>query len=518
MAAAFMRFRGLFWGEYQYLHPDERFMVWVGTDISPVNSLSEYWDSSTSSLNPHNRGHGFYVYGTLPLYMARYAVEWVYGHSGFNEMTNAGRFLSAFADLLTVLFVYLIGARVYDKRVGLLAAGFSAFAVLQIQQSHFFTVDTFTTLFSMIAVYFAVSIANNRDAPKRGDQDSNLESVHSFDDGVNIAGNEPRSYFQYLVQFIKSPDFLLAIGFGVALGLAASSKVSAAPLAILLPGAFLIRLSYLKKSEQYHFVWAVLGYLIVAGGISLLVFRIFQPIAFSGPGFFGLNPNQAWVANIRELQTQAGGDVDFPPALQWARRPVWFAWENMVRWGMGLPLGILAWTGFLWAGWRMIRGEFRKHILLWGWTALIFVWQSSIFNPSMRYQLLIYPILAIFAAWAVFRLYDLGRRKREERKEADLEAAFLTEESENTVQNKKINWLSPAAVVIGTGVLIATAIYAYSFSNIYVRPITRVEASSWIYQNIPGPISLPIQTGEGEFVQQISYPYNYQISPDLPFV
>ena len=493
-------------------------MVWVGTDISPVNSLSEYWDSSTSSLNPHNRGHGFYVYGTLPLYMARYAVEWVYGHSGFNEMTNAGRFLSAFADLLTVLFVYLIGARVYDKRVGLLAAGFSAFAVLQIQQSHFFTVDTFTTLFSMIAVYFAVSIANNRDAPKRGDQDSNLESVHSFDDGVNIAGNEPRSYFQYLVQFIKSPDFLLAIGFGVALGLAASSKVSAAPLAILLPGAFLIRLSYLKKSEQYHFVWAVLGYLIVAGGISLLVFRIFQPIAFSGPGFFGLNPNQAWVANIRELQTQAGGDVDFPPALQWARRPVWFAWENMVRWGMGLPLGILAWTGFLWAGWRMIRGEFRKHILLWGWTALIFVWQSSIFNPSMRYQLLIYPILAIFAAWAVFRLYDLGRRKREERKEADLEAAFLTEESENTVQNKKINWLSPAAVVIGTGVLIATAIYAYSFSNIYVRPITRVEASSWIYQNIPGPISLPIQTGEGEFVQQISYPYNYQISPDLPFV
>ncbi|UCD43074.1 MAG: glycosyltransferase family 39 protein, partial [Chloroflexota bacterium] len=159
IAAAFLRFRGLTWGEYQYLHPDERFLIWVGTDISPVDNLAEYWDTGNSSLNPHNRGHGFYVYGTLPLYLARYAVEWVYGHSGFNEMTNAGRFLSAFADLMTVLFVYLVGAKIYNKRVGLIAAGLSGFAVLQIQQSHFFTVDTFTTLFSMIAIYFAVSIA-----------------------------------------------------------------------------------------------------------------------------------------------------------------------------------------------------------------------------------------------------------------------------------------------------------------------------------------------------------------------
>ena len=98
----------------------------------------------------------------------------------------------------------------------------------------------------------------------------------------------------------------------------------------------------------------------------------------------------------------------FPLPLQWARRPVWFAWSNMVRWGMGVPLGILPESDSFWAGWRMIRGDFRKHILLWGWTGFIFVWQSMIFNPSMRYQLLIYPIFT-FAAWAVIRLYDLGR-------------------------------------------------------------------------------------------------------------
>ena len=67
-----------------------------------------YFDASCSPLNPNNRGHSFYVYGTLPMFAARYLVEWIYGHSGFNEMTDVGRALSALVDLLTVLLVYLV--------------------------------------------------------------------------------------------------------------------------------------------------------------------------------------------------------------------------------------------------------------------------------------------------------------------------------------------------------------------------------------------------------------------------
>ena len=74
IAAAFLRVNGLFWGENQYLHPDERFLVWVGTDISPVETIGDYFDTANSSLNPHNRGHGFYVYGTLPMFITRYIV------------------------------------------------------------------------------------------------------------------------------------------------------------------------------------------------------------------------------------------------------------------------------------------------------------------------------------------------------------------------------------------------------------------------------------------------------------
>lgn len=518
IAAAFLRFRGLFWGEYQYLHPDERFLVWVGTDISPVSSLGEYWDTANSSLNPHNRGHGFYVYGTLPLYLARYVVEWVYGHSGFNEMTNVGRALSAFADLLTVFFVYLIGSKTYDRRVGVLAAAFSGLAVLQIQHAHFFTVDTFTLLFSLAAVYFAVRIAY--DQHERTASDNQIQVNQSTILEGEIPDPQPglKNIYGLITHFVKHPNFLLSLGFGIALGFAASSKVSAAPVAILLPAAFLLQLFKGRSVAEKREVWFAVSYLVLAGFTSLLVFRICQPMAFSGPGFFGLTPNPAWVANLRELQTQAGGDVDFPPALQWARRPIWFAWENMVKWGLGLPLGILAWTGFLWAGWRMIRGDFRRHILLWGWTALIFVWQSLIFNPSMRYQLLIYPILAIFAAWFVFRLFDYGRNQTDAGESLILGASNGIAVNKTETRKPGNRWAHCLAILIGTGVLLATAFYAISFSNIYDRPITRIEASRWIYQNIPGAISLPIQTEDSEYLQQISYPYNYQVNQAIPFV
>ena len=131
LVGAYFRWVGWDWGEYQYLHPDERFLVWVGSDIMPVGTPDAeiglvptaeripwraaypkeypdcqtwggYFDASCSPMNPNNRGHGFYVYGTLPVFITRYLVEWIYGHSGFEEMTDVGRPLSALADLLTV--------------------------------------------------------------------------------------------------------------------------------------------------------------------------------------------------------------------------------------------------------------------------------------------------------------------------------------------------------------------------------------------------------------------------------
>jgi YYY domain-containing protein len=546
LIGAYFRFTGLSWGEYQYLHPDERFLVWVGTDIQPigtpqdqlgsppsvatqpwrapfVSSLPDcqawggYFDTACSPLNPNNRGHDFYVYGTFPMFLTRYVVQWVYGHSGFDVMTNIGRALAALFDLGTVLLAYLVGTRLYDRRVGLLAAAFYAFAAFPIQQSHFFTMDTFITFFAMLGVYFAVEVlvgdwfAGRRLKPAIRERAIEAHSADPPAPGevaqtVGETGGYLLPKFSFS-RFVHQPLFLLCLGFGIALGMAMASKVSAAPLALLLPAAMLIRLYGLPATEQRRRALDAAVYLALGAVVSFLVFRVLQPYAFTGPGFFGLKLNPAWISNLIELRNQTTGDVDFPPAIQWARRPIWFAGYNLTVWGMGLPLGLLAWAGFFWMGWRMIKGEWRKHAMLWGWTALYFTWQSSGFNPTMRYQLPIYPTLAIFAGWAVVSLYE--RKGQIATSLAQMRSFWM---------RAIANWRRILAVTIGVVVVISTLAYGFAFSGIYDRPITRVAASRWIYQNIPGPINLPIQTSQGVDNQPVPYSQGYVIQPGVPYV
>ena len=134
---AYFRFVGINWGENTFMHPDERFLVWVTADIAPAQNLSEYFDTAQSTLNPNNRGHGFYVYGTLPIFLARYLVNSIFPAPGWEQITLVGRTLSALADLLTVLLIFGVAARLYNRRVALLASAFYALAVLPIQLSHF---------------------------------------------------------------------------------------------------------------------------------------------------------------------------------------------------------------------------------------------------------------------------------------------------------------------------------------------------------------------------------------------
>ena len=513
LVGAYLRANGLLWGEYQFLHPDERFLVWVGTDISPVDSLSQYFDAANSSLNPVNRGHGFYVYGTLPMFVTRYAVQAIFGHSGFNEMTQVGRVLSALADLLVVFLVYVVGKELYDKRVGVLAAAFSAATVLQIQQSHFFTMDTFINLFSFLAFYFAVRVLVDPSAFKKpvvapafalsSNTSSTIQPLPSTEPS-------PSPLPTPLFTFFKNPLFLYSLGFGIALGAAVASKLNAAPMALALPAAMVLRIIQLPKKERWPWAEKAIVYLAIAAVVSLLVFRVAQPYTFSGPGFFGLKPNPQWLANMRELRAQSSGDVDFPPAMQWARRSITFSGQNLVLWGLGLPLGLLALIGFLWAGWRMLKGEWQRHALIWGWTAMYFGWQSLALNPTLRYQLPIYPMLAIFAAWAVIHLWDTARVKADRKRIKD-EGVTVAEASSS------FRWGRLLAVFIGGFVVIATFVYAFAFTQIYSRPITRVEASRWIMQNIPGPINLHIQTTNGEVSQPLPFPYKSIVQPGVPY-
>ncbi len=305
------------------------------------------------------------------------------------------------------------------------------------------------------------------------------------------------------LRFIRHPLFLFSLGFGVSLGLAVSSKLSAAPLAIILPGALVLRYltaiprpavdngQPLTINRQLSAIpWLLVAvYLIIAAFVSILVFRIFQPYAFKG---LGISPT--WLSNMQQLEGQSNGDADVPFALQWARRSHLFSFTNLTVWGLGLPLGILAWLGFLWMAWRILKGELR-HLLLWGWTAIFFGWQSLAFNPTMRYQLPIYPLLCMLAAWIVFEL-------------AGLNVSWL----------KRFNLRIILASLAGVIVLVLTLAWAYAFTRIYTRPVTRVAATYWIYQNVPGPINLHIQTADGSVYQEpLPFPTGGVIQNGTPY-
>jgi len=450
-AGAYLRFVGLDWDVEQHLHPDERFLTMVESSLIPVDSVSDYFNSSESTLNPNNQGHSFFVYGTLPIFMVRYMAEAV-GSTGYGSVYLVGRAMSAVMDLLSVVLVFFIGTRLFNRRVGILGTAFSAFAVLQIQQSHFFTVDTFTTFFTLLAVYFAVEVVTVK--------------------------NERVDLISYLL-------------FGVALGMAVASKINAAPVALTLPLAAVIFWLRLDDEQKEKKGPKIFFFLVLAALASLVTFRICQPYAFNGPGFFNIGLNETWVSAMRSLRAQTSGDVDYPPALQWARRPIWFSLQNMVIWGLGIPFGLLAWSGFAWMGWKIFsKRTWNPQLVLWAWTGLYFVWQSRQWNSTMRYQLPIYPLLAVFAAWVLMEAWE----------------AFKDGKLRIGGWNLPQGLMKSLVITIGVFSLLFTAGWAFAFSRIYTDPQPRVAATRWIFENIPSAATLIVDGADESHQQLLTYP------------
>ena len=98
LLAAYFRFTGINWDENYHLHPDERFLTMVESAISPVENLQEYFDTTSSSLNPNNRGYSFYVYGTFPIFLVRFVGEYL-GQTGYDQIHLWGVSYQAFSIL-----------------------------------------------------------------------------------------------------------------------------------------------------------------------------------------------------------------------------------------------------------------------------------------------------------------------------------------------------------------------------------------------------------------------------------
>jgi YYY domain-containing protein len=447
---AYFRFLGQNWDDFTHLHPDERFLTGVVTSLTPVSGIGEYFNTAESGLNPNNRGAGFYVYGTLPLFIVKAASGLVADYTldpswaGYNGAHLVGRTVSALADILSILFIFLIGRRLYGRWVGVLGAALYAWAVLPIQLSHFWTMDASSNLPLVIAFWFAVRV---------------------LDDG---------GWGNY-------------IGFGVAFGAAVASRINVVPLALVLILATIVRLLPIFEigfpiQRRQKMLIREGGGLVVGGLVSILIFRLAQPYAFAGPSIFGILPNMEWWRQMQDVSRQVSGQVDFPPNHQWASRiPYLFAWQNMVLWGMGLPLGLTAWLGWVWAGIQVIRARpnWTRHLLPVVWILVYFAWQGGGWVMSMRYYIPLYPFLILLAAWLMVTL---------------VKRAWIAYR-DNPGLLRQVGRAASVALLLGVTVL--TLVWAFGFSRIYTRQLTRVNASHWILENVPADYSFTITADDG---------------------
>jgi YYY domain-containing protein len=455
LLGAYFRFTGLNWDDGQHQHPDERFISMVASDqINLAQGFGEYFNTDLSPLNPLRSGS--YTYGMFPLFFTRVIAAWV-GMSNYDSVTLVGRAMSGLFDLLAVLMLYILGKRLYNQRIGLLAAALGAAAVLPIQLSHYFAVDSFSTVFVISAFYFAIQAIPNHE----------------------IDGKISRSNLIYFGLF------------GFIVGLAGACKVNTLPVfgIILLSGIARFVLDW-KKSDFYNLVKIILFGWLLAALAAFLAFRVFQPYAFSGPGFFGIALNQNWLKVMQEVINQVAGNSDWPPNTHWTNRPAVYAWVNMVVWGMGIPLGLAGWLGWFWAASRIWNGDWRRHLLPFIWVAAYFIWQNTQFWRYMRYFLPVYPFIILFAAWALIEIYDRTSESRE---------SLYTNGTELALQfsNWRSTWQGAAGLGILGTVLVGTYAYAFAFTSIYNHPMTRIAASDWMLQNFSAPFNVLVDSPGG---------------------
>lgn len=406
VTAAALRCTGMNWDDGHHLHPDERFLTMLAADLRVPSTLEAYLDTARSPLNPTNVGRSFFTYGTLPLFLTRLAAETV-GFTDYGRIHLVGRALSALLDLGSVLLVYLVTRRLAGFRSAVAASLLLSFSVLNIQQAHFFTVDSAGTFFTTLALWALVT---------------------SILDGT--------LHRQLL--------------FGVAVGFAMACRIN---LGLLVPlYALAIVLMWRLELTTPKRLVATAGLTMI---VALATFRLSQPYAFEGPGFFSMALAPEFMQSMSTIAGLAGGASGFPPSVQWVgREPILFAGRNLLLWGIG-PVWGLAAAGALvalvakWPGSARHRGR-TAGLVIAAWTVLLFVFHATQFAATLRYFLPIVPMLAVATAlW-------LGGQ----------------------------GWRGRLPAIVLAAVLISTAAWAVAFTSIYRRPPTRVEASRWIYDHV----------------------------------
>ena len=482
VVAAVLRWTGLDWDEYTHFHPDERYIHWVATTIEWPDEWTTAFSLSESTINPYYwppdaESVGIVVeqdqprkfaYGHLPLYLGIAATKlanwlgetavsnifpshWLFTTDilntadmvEFRHLAAVTRALTGLVDLGTILFVFLLGRRLFSPEVGLLAAAFLALNVMHIQLAHFFVVDPYLTFFTVAALYFMVA---------------------------GLQGCKVDSHIATL-QLCNSATlfFILAAIF---VGLAVGAKFSAVML--FLPLAVTAWLGYGEKWMRWWITAVIVAFLafFITNPFAVLDWScevITPAMAIGSVTIPRLNWASCYLDNIssQSVMVNGGGDIPFTRQYE-GTLPYLYYIEMQLKWGMGPLLAVLGFAGFGWAIVQFIKGLKIKDWRFWSWldteTTIInrhslillswmipfFLVTGSFYVKFMRYLQPLVPFLMVYGAAMVL--------------------------SWQRVWPRRLVWAMT---------LVGTAVYAFAFVNMYQSDHPWITASHWIYDNVP---------------------------------
>jgi len=188
------------------------------------------------------------------------------------------------------------------------------------------------------------------------------------------------------------------------------------------------------------------------------------------------------VENIKQLKSFEGKDIWYPPAVQWINKPaVIFSLINLTVFGIGIPYFALALVGIF----NILIYKKRQLLIIIFWVLAFFLYQSVQFVKAMRYFVFIYPFLAIFAGIGIVSLFEWIAKQ---------------------FKNKEI--LNAFYLILA----IILLIWPIMFSSIYFNKNSRVEASEWIYKNLPSGSYILSESWDDSLPLSVANNYGKQFS------
>ncbi len=494
--AVALRLHGLNWDQGYGFHPDERSLYMRAGCMYDLMAqapgyqeclqdhpqtqpglpgLGVLLDPQRSPLNPH-----WFPLGSILLYVlvgARAVLE-LFGDFTALDLRYVGRPLSALADVGSVYLVYLLGRRMYGHGVGLLAAAFTALAVIHVQSSHFYRPETFSAFFTLAAFWAMLRMVQNR---------------------------RPR-------------DSALL---GLLVGLALAPKVNVLPLVFPLALAYLYcfrdSLGASGATRPGGAAAQTLGHASLAAMVALGAFFATSPYALlEFRSFFAeqvAQANMARHAGVLPFTIQYTGT---PPFLYQLRQSV--------VWGLGIPLGVVAWASIPFtaalAYWR--HHTRRADLLLLAWVVPSLLLLESFHVRFLRYLFHLVPFMLLMGARMLLWLVAAARAR------ATAPAPIPDHPSHETPSSPPLSqrgvrgdfrrllpdctglglylpWLATALVVL---VVAATAFYSLAFQRIYNREHPAVAASRWIGDTVPNGAAIVSDNHWDEYLPNL---YQYSV-------